>query len=157
MYPDFERHVQKALPPLRYSWALMVATSLAWAGMGLIASPVVALSDTGAAPTVTKVLAVLGVLCALATLLVDRAVITPRRMAALIPVPDHALLQRHLLGGHLVLWTLALLPAVFGFAQLLLAGTLVAHLALCALSLIVLALLLPTRARVAARMEAVLR
>jgi hypothetical protein len=157
MHPDFERHVESALSPLRYSWALMVATSLAWAGMGLIASPVVSLSHAGGVSMLTRVLASLGLFCALATIWVDRAVITPKRMAALITVPDLALLRRHLLGGHLVLWSLALLPTVFGFAQLLLDGSLGIHLTLCAASLATLALLMPTRARVTARMEAVLR
>ena len=74
-----------------------------------------------------------------------------------MPVPDHALVQRHLLAGHLVLWSFAEVPALFGFAQLLLDGALGTHLALCAVSLAILALLMPTRARIATRMEAVLR
>ena len=78
-------------------------------------------------------------------------------MAAVITVPDQALVQRHLLAGHLVLWSFAQLPALFGFAQLLLDGSLGAHLALCAVSLAILALLMPTRARIRTRMEAVLR
>ena len=77
-------------------------------------------------------------------------------MAALIPSPTRAR-QRHLLAGHLALWSFAELPALFGFAQLLLDGSLGAHLALCAVSLAILALLMPTRARITTRMEAVLR
>jgi hypothetical protein len=157
MHPDIEQHVQSALSPLRVSWSLMLAASFAWAALGLFASPVVSLSDTPAATPWTTVLIVLGVLSAGVTLLIDRAVITPKRMAAVITIPDQALIQRHLLAGHLVLWSFAQLPALFGFAQLLLDGLLGAHLALCAVSLAVLALLMPTRARIRARMEAVLR
>lgn len=157
MRPDTERHVQAALPPLRVSWTFMLAASLAWAALGLFASPVVSPADSPAAAPWTKVLVALGVLSAGVTLLIDRAVITPKRMAAIITVPDLALIQRHLLAGHLVLWSFAQLPALFGFAQLLLDGSLGAHLALCAVSLAILALLMPTRARIAARMEAVLR
>lgn len=157
MHPDIERHVLSALPPLRVSWSLMLVASLAWAGLGLFASPVLAPSDTATATPWPLLLAALGMLCALATLGIDRWVITPARMAALIPVFDYALVQRHLLAGHLVLWSLAELPALLGFAQLFLDGALGTHLALCATSLVLLALLMPTRARIAARMEAVSR
>jgi len=134
----------------------MLAASIAWAGLGLFASPVFSLSDTPAGTPLTMLLTALGVISAVATLWIDRALITPKRMAALIPIPDHALAQRHLLAGHLVLWSFAVLPALFGFAQLLLDGALGTHLALCAVSLAILALLMPTRARITARMAAVL-
>jgi hypothetical protein len=102
-------------------------------------------------------IAALGVLCALATIVIDRKIITPERMAALIPAFDYALVHRHLLAGHLVLWSLAELSALLGFAQLFLDGALHTHLALCAASLTTLAVLMPTRARIAARVAAVLR
>jgi len=153
---DIERCVQSALRPLRVSWALMVAASLAWAGLGLFASPVMSPSDSSAATPWSVVITALGALSAIATLVIDRAVITPRRMAALITVPDEALIQRHLLAGHLVLWSFAVLPALFGFAQLLLDGALSAHLALCAASLAILAILMPTQARITTRIAAVL-
>lgn len=157
MHPDIERDVQSALTPLRVSWSFMLAASLAWAALGLFASPVVSPPTSPTAAPWTTVLTTLGVLSAGVTLLIDRAIITPRRMAALITVPDLALVQRHLLAGHLVLWSFAQLPAMFGFAQLLLDGSLGAHLALCAVSLAILALLMPTRARIGARLEAVIR
>ena len=135
----------------------MLAASLAWAGLGLFASPVVSPSDAPAATPWTMVARRSRRAQRRQHALIDRAVITPTRMAALIPVPDHALVQRHLLAGHLVLWSFAELPALFGFAQLLLDGALGTHLALCAVSLAILALLMPTRARISARMEAVLR
>jgi hypothetical protein len=135
----------------------MLAVSIGWAGLGLLASPVVAPLDARPATPWTTVLAALGVLSAVVTIVIDRAVITPRRMAALLPVFDQALVQRHLLAGHLVLWSFAELPALFGFAQLFLDGALRTHLALCAISLAILAVLMPTRARIAARLEAVVR
>ncbi len=156
MHPDLERHVRSALPSLRVSWYLMLVASLAWAGLGLFAAPAGLASDPITARKLTVVLATLGALCAVATLWIDRAVITTERMVAVIPVFDYALVQRHLLAGHLVLWSFAELPALFGFAQLLLDGSLGMHLALCAVSLATLAILMPTRARIAARMEAVL-
>lgn len=156
MHPDVERHVETALPSLRISWYLMVVASLAWAGLGMFAAPAGISSDPTTARKLTVVLTTLGALCAVATLWIDRAVITAERMAAVIPVFDYALVQRHLLAGHLVLWSLAELPALFGFAQLLLDGSLVLHLALCAVSLAVLAFLMPTRARITTRMAAVL-
>lgn len=157
MNPDTERYVQSALPPLRISWCFMVFASLAWAGLGLFASPAGLTSGPTTARKLAVVLTTLGALCAVAALWIDRAVITAERMAALIPVFDYALVQRHLLAGHLVLWSLAQLPALFGFAQLLLDGSPGMHLALCAVSLATLALLMPTRARITTRMEAVLR
>jgi hypothetical protein len=134
----------------------MLVASFALAALGLFAAPVMSPSAPPTMPTSAKLLAALGVLSAVATLWLDRRVITARRMAAVIPVPDHALIQRHLLAGHLVLWSFAELPALFGFAQLLFDGPLVIHLALCASSLAVLALLMPTRSRITARMAAVL-
>jgi hypothetical protein len=157
MHPDIEQHVQAALSPLRVSWSFMLTSSFAWAALGLFASPVMPLSYSSTATSWTTTLVALGVLSAGATLLIDRAVITPKRMAAVITVPDQALIQRHLLAGHLVLWSFAQLPALFGFAQLLLDGSLGPHLALCAVSLAILAQLMPTRARIMTRMEAVLR
>jgi len=154
---DIENYIRSALPPLRISWSFMLAASLAWAGLGLYASPVISPSDSTAGTPWTIVLTVLGVLSAVATLWIDRAVITPRRMAALITVPDQALVQRHLLAGHLVLWSFAVLPALFGFAQLLLDGKVGTHLALSALSLVILARLMPTRKRITTRLEAVIR
>ena len=157
MHPDIEQRVESALSPLRVCWSFMLAASFAWAALGLFASPVVSPSYSPAATSWTTVLIVLGVLSAAATLLIDRGVMTPKRMAAVITLPDQELIQRHLFAGHLVLWSFAQLPALFGFAQLLLDGSLGAHLALCAISLAILTLLMPTRARIRTRMEAVLR
>ena len=157
MREDRERGVRSALAPLRACWSLMLAASLAWAGLGLLASPVVARPDAAHPTPATAALFALGVASAAVTLWIDRAIITPARMAALLPVPDQTLLRRHLLAGHLALWSLATLPALFGFALLLLDGGLAAHLLLCAVSLATLALLMPTRGRIAARVAAVLR
>lgn len=157
MKHGLERHASSALAPLRICWSLMLAASVAWAGLGLLASPAVSLSDTAIATPLSLALAALGVFCAAATLWLDRTVLTPGRIAARLPIPDQALARRHLLAGHLALWSLAVLPAILGFAQLLLDGPLAIHLALCAVSLLILVLLMPTRARVAARLAAALR
>ena len=155
MSSALERHVRSLLTPLRCCWAFMLAAALAWAGLGLFAAP--AGTPSGAPTPFTAAIAALGVLCAAAAVWIDRAVLTPGRIAGLVPLPDLALARRHLLAGHLALWSIAELPALFGFAQLLLDGPLGTHLALCAVSLAILALLMPTRARVTARLEAVLR
>ena len=157
MYPEAGPHGRSALLSLRSFWSFMVAASLALAGLGLFASPFVAPSGTATGTPATTALAGLGVLCAAATIWLDRALLSPGRIATRVPIPDPSLVRRHLLLGHLALWSLAELPAVLGFAQLLLDGTLGAHLALCAVSLAVLTLLMPTRRRITARMEAVLR
>jgi len=149
--------VQSLLPPLRGCWAFMLAAALAWAGLGLFAAPAGTPSGAPAATPVTVAIAALGVLCAVAAIWLDRAILSPGRMAGLVPLPDLTLAQRHQLAGHLALWSIAELPALFGFAQLLLDGSLGTHLALCAVSLAILALLMPTRARITARLEAVLR
>ena len=156
MHPETERYLPAALRPLRVSWSLMLAASLAWAVLGLFASPVASLAESAAGPALRVALAALGFVCALATIVIELAIITPRRMAALIPAPEQELVQRHLLAGHLVLWSFAVLPAFFGFAQLLLGGAPGTHLALAASSLALLALLLPTRSRIATRVAAVL-
>ncbi len=134
----------------------MLAASLAWVGLGVFASPVVSPATTLAATPIALAIAALGALCAVAAIWLDRAILTPERIASVVAIPDLSFAQRHLLAGHLALWSIAELPAVLGFAQLLLDGTLATHLALCAASLTVLALLMPTRARIAARLEAVL-
>lgn len=157
MHPDIGREVRAALTPLRVCWSFMLAASLAWAALGWFASPVLAPSDTRGATPLTMVLTALGVLSAVATVWVERAVVTPERLAAIMPIPDPALVQRHLLAGQLILWSFAELPALLGFAQLLFDGALETHLALCSVSLALLATLMPTRARITTRLAAVLR
>ena len=157
MHPDSERHARSVLPSLRYSWAFMLVASLAWTGLGVLASPVASPPGATTATPITAAITALGVLCAAATIWLDRAFFRPARIVGLVPIPDNALAQRHLLAGHLALWSLAELPALLGFAQLLLDGPLSTHLALCAVSLATLALLMPTRARVTTRLAAALR
>lgn len=152
-----ERQVRSALPLLRLCWSLLLAAVLALAGLGGLAAPAAAPQDGASAGPLGAAAVVLGLTCALATLWLDRRILAPHRIALLLQVPDLALARRHLLAGHLALWALAAVPALLGFAQLLLDGRLAAHLALCAVSLAVLALLLPTRARVGARLGAAAR
>lgn len=145
------------LPRLRLFWTAALGASLAFAGLGVLASPVVSPAGAASVPPLAAAIAALGVLCGAATLALDRAILSPGRVAARIPFPDSALAQRYLLAGHLALWSLALLPAMLGFAQLLFDGQLATHLALCAVSAGILALLMPSRSRISARVAAVLR
>ena len=135
----------------------MLAASFVWAGLGILASPVEAPSGAATATPITATITALGFLCAAGIIWLDRAILTPARLAGLVVIPDSALARRHLLAAHLALWSLAQVPALLGFAQLFLDGALRTHLMLCAVSLALLALLMPTRARIAARLEAVLR
>ncbi len=92
VHPDLERSVESALPPLRVSWAFMLAASLAWAGLGLFASPVVSPSgSTAGTPWTTAADRPSACSALLQRSWLDRAVITPGRLAALITVPDQAL------------------------------------------------------------------
>jgi len=134
----------------------MLAASLAFVGLGVLAAPVAAASANAALSLLTAALSVLGILCAGTTIWLDRALLAPARLAGLVTIPDGELAKRHLLAAHLALWSLAVLPALLGFAQLLLDGTLAAHLRLCALSLATLAVLMPTQKRIGARLEAML-
>ena len=129
----------------------MLAASFVWAGLGILASPVEAPSGAATATPITATITAAGIIW------LDRAILTPARLAGLVVIPDSALARRHLLAAHLALWSLAQVPALLGFAQLFLDGALRTHLMLCAVSLALLALLMPTRARIAARLEAVLR
>ena len=158
MRPEAEVRVRSALPRLRLFWAAALGATLACAGLGALAAPAVSAAAAGetATPPAAVAIATLGALCAAATLALDRALLSPGRIAARLPAPDSALAERYLLVGHLALWSLALLPALLGFAQLLLDGRLGTHLALCGVSLAVLAVLLPSRARVGARIAAAL-
>ena len=159
MRPEAERCVQHALPRLRLFWGATLGAGLACAGLGALASPVFSASAGGetASPPAATAIATLGLLCGAATLALDRALLSPGRIAARVPAPDGALAERYLLVGHLALWSLALLPGLLGFAQLLLDGRLGTHLALCGVSLAALAVLMPSRARIGARVAAALR
>jgi hypothetical protein len=139
------------LPP----WAAMLASTLALAALGRLAVPHEAPAAAGATPAAALAVASLGALCAVLVLVLDRVLLGPKQLAARVGVPDRALAGRYLLAAHLALWALAGVPAILGFAQLLLGGPLRLHYALCALSLGLFALLMPTRARIRARLDAV--
>lgn len=156
MPTDATRHARNGLPQLRVAWFLIVAACLGLAGLGWLASPAEMTAPPAAGRPATLTLTALGVFCALATLGLDRLVLSPEQISTRLPIPDPDLLRRHLLAGHMALWSLAVLPALLGFALVLLGGPPRTHLALCALSLGVLARLMPTRRRIAQRFEAVL-
>jgi hypothetical protein len=157
MRPELEPRLRFALARLRLFWAATLAAGLACAGLGVLAAPAAAPPGASSTPPTAAAVAAIGAACAAAVLLLDRAILAPGQVAARVPLPDGDLALRYLLVGHLALWSLAETPAILGFAQLLLGGPLRTHLALCALALGALALLAPTRARIAARVEAAIR
>jgi hypothetical protein len=157
VHPELKRRVRAALPRLRLWWAAMLAASLACAGLGVLASPVLTPWGEAPGPPAAVAVAVLGVLSAAAVLLLDRALLAPGQVAARVPHPDPDLALRYLLAAHLALWSLATLPAILGFAHLLLGGSLRTNQALCALSLGTLALLAPMQGRIATRVGAAIR
>jgi hypothetical protein len=128
----------------------MLASTLALAGMGALAAPAGLAAGPGGATPIAIGIAVIGALCALAVPLLARVLLAPSRIAHRLPAPDLALARRYLLAGHLALWSFSTLPALLGFAQLLLGGAPATHLGLCALSLLALAWLMPTKRRVGA-------
>lgn len=136
-------------------WGAMLLSSLALAGLGRLAVP--AGDPPASTPALASAVAALGVALVAAVLALDRWLLAPGRLAQRIGVPDRSLAKRHLIAAHLALWSLAELPAILGFAHLLLGGTLRTHLALCAVSLGLLALLMPTGQRIGARLDAVMR
>jgi hypothetical protein len=139
------------------AWAAMLVATLAFAAMGSFAAPAGTPADAGGPKPAATAVAALGLICALTPLPLDRVILAPAKIAARIPLPDLALTLRHLLAGHLALWSLAELPAILGLSQLMLGGALPAHLALCALALANLGLLMPTQARIGARVDAVMK
>jgi hypothetical protein len=149
--------MRAALPRLRLFWAAMLAAILGCAGLGVLASPVPSPPVEATTPPAAVVVAALGALCAAAVVLLDRAILAPGQVAARVPLPDPDLALRYLLAGHLALWSLAGLPAIFGFANLLLGGPRRTLLALCAISLGILALLAPTERRIRTRVETALK
>jgi len=155
-HPDIARRMRAARSLMLLAWAAMLGASLAFAALGSFATPAGTPADAGGPPAASSAIAALGLICALAPLPLNRAILSPAKIAARIPLPDLTLTLRHLLAGQLALWSLAELPAILGFSQLLLGGALSTHLALCSLALANLALLLPTENRIRTRVDAVL-
>lgn len=152
---DPGRPAASALPLMRLGWSLMIAASLGCAALGWLASP--ATPAQASHTPLTRALTGLAALIAVGTLWLDRTILSPKQIAARLPVPDLALAQRHLLAGHAALWSLAVLPSLLGLALALLDGPRSTHLALGAVSLGVLARLMPTRRRIEARLAAAVR
>ncbi|HEY5998096.1 MAG TPA: hypothetical protein VI078_02190 [bacterium] len=134
------------------AWGGMLAATLALAGIGSLATPAgLGAGPAGGASALPAGIALFAVLCAIAVPLLARVLLAPERIAPRLPAPDAALVRRYLLVGHLALWSLAALPALLGLAQLFLGGSPATHYALCALSLVGLAWLMPTARRVGGR------
>jgi hypothetical protein len=128
----------------------MLAATLGLTGIGWLAAPAGLAASAGDAPPIAIGIAVLGALCALAVPILARKLLAPAQISRQLPAADLALARRYLLAGHLALWSFSTLPAILGLAQLLLDGAPATHLALCALSLLALAWLMPTARRVGA-------
>lgn len=156
MHAEIERRVRSAIIRFRLPWAAMVLSSLVFAALGLWVSDTGVVMETGVSPMSLPVIIVAAGSGALVFFL-DRKLLAPRAIAARVPPNDIELALRHLLAGHLVLWSLAVVSPILGFAQLLLGGRPAAHLLLCGASVGILAYLMPTWSRIAARIEAILR
>lgn len=147
---------RRALPSragLLVPWSAMLLSSLGLAGLGRLAVP--AGDPATATPALASVVAALALIPVAAVLALDRLLLAPRRVAQRVALPDRTLAQRYLAAAHLALWALAELPAILGFAHLLLGGALSTHLALCAVSLALLAYLMPTGRRISGALDAV--
>lgn len=138
----------------RLPWLGACVASLALAALGMALSGESAPAEA-ALPPPAKALAGLGLICSGTVPFLRRRVLTPARIAAALPSPDSELALRHLLAGSLVLWTIAEVPAILGFAQILVGGNARTHLLLCGVSMGILAWLMPVRAKIAAQSAAV--
>lgn len=155
--PEADLRPRPARTSLLLPWAAMLFSSLALAGLGRLAAPADPPAPAEPMSALALAVAALGVACVVAVLALDRSLLSPGRLARRLPAPDPALAERYVLAGHLALWSIAGLPAILGFSHLLLGGPLRIHLALCALSLGLLALLMPTKKRIGTRLDAVLK
>lgn len=156
MHPEVERRARAGLPRLRLPWAAMTAAVLLLAGLGISLAGLDLPRDEPAPPVAIAIVAA-GVACGAAVVALDRRILAPSRFAARVGHPDVDHVLRHLLAAHLVLWSSAEVPAILGFASLLAGGGLRGHLLLCGVSLGTMAWLMPTWARIAARVEAVVK
>jgi hypothetical protein len=148
--PEVERQVLAGRARFLLPWAGALAAALGLAALGAAIAQL-APSPAGADALLPAVAAASGAVVGVAVLLLERRLLEPSRLAARLPAPDVDLALRHILAGHLVLWSLAAVPALLGFAQLLLGGPLRTHLLLCGVSVGTLAYLMPARARLEER------
>lgn len=144
-----ERHLAEAKRRFLLPWLGSVAAVLALAGLGLALAGGIAQGDAPL-PALAKWMTTAGLVWCGLVLFVRQQVLDPMGIAARLPAPDAAAVVRHLLFGYLVLWAAALAPALIGIAQILAGGGARMHLLLCAAALLVLAYLMPARARLAA-------
>lgn len=133
-------------------WLGTVAAVLALAGLGF--ALVGDIEQRGAQlPTLAKWMTAAGLIWCGLLLFVRQQILEPMGIAARLPAPDAMAIVRHLLAGYLVLWAAAVAPAIIGIAQILAGGDERMHLLLCAAALLVLAYLMPARAKLVAQAE----
>lgn len=156
MRPEIERRVRSELVWFRLPWSAMVLATLVFAAFGLLVPEAPATPESRVSPLTTFLIIAAAGNGALIFVL-DRKLLAPQAMATRVPRHDVEFARRYLLAGHLVLWSLAEILPILGFAQLLLGGRSGIHLLLCGLSVGILAYLMPTSARIAARIAPILR
>lgn len=156
MRPEIERAVRAELGRFLIPWGAMALSVLLIAGMGVFLAGDLAAIETSGGGAADTAVAVLAACLAAAAPVIDRALHDPARFASRVRVPDPQIALRYLLGGHLIVWSLAETPAILGLVQLVLGGSLPRHLLLCGAALGDLAILMPTRRRLGVRVGAAL-
>lgn len=149
LHPAIERSIRGARTRFFIPWAAMVVAVLVLAGLGATVP-----GGAGAA-AVPWALVAAATACAAVMLALDRRLLAPAAFASRVPAHDVELALRHLLAAHLVLWSLVAVLPLLGFAQLFLGGRPAFHLLLCGMALVILARLMPTYGRLAARIAPV--
>jgi hypothetical protein len=145
---EVERLVDAQLSRLRLAWGATVVGVVFFTVLGASLAGPGALGAPGSRGAAPGVVAACGIVVSLAVIVLDRRLHAPGKVAARArhPLPEHVL--RHLAVSHLVLWSLAEVPAILGLVQLVLGGSLRTLLLLGGTGLGVLVYLMPTRGRI---------
>ena len=145
-----ERQIADTRRRFLLPWLGTVVAVLALAGLGFALVGGIA-PRGGALPVLAKWMTAAGLVWCGLVLFVRRQILEPTGIAARLPAPDAAAVARHLLAGYLVLWSATVAPPIIGIAQIFAGGDERMHLLLCAAALLVLAHLMPARAKLAAQ------
>ena len=148
MDAGIERPLADARRRFLIPWLGTVLAVLALAGLGFALSGGAG-QHGGQLPALAKAMTAAGLVWCGLVLFVRQQILTPMGIASRLPAADATAVVRHLLAGYLVLWSAAVAPAIIGIAQILAGGDERMHLLLCAAALLVLAYLMPVRAKLA--------
>jgi len=153
VHREIARLLDERLRRLQLAWGATVLGVLAFAALGAWLSWGQGFGPPGPRSGRAAVVAGFGLALALGVIALDRRFHASGRLAARAghPLPEHVL--RPLTVSHLVLWSLAEVPAILGLVQLALGGSLRTLLLLCGVTLGVLAFLMPSRGRVLGLVE----